>query len=329
MTEETQADEGTNQTESTESVSETSELGAALENLGLDSKSYEGAMKGETSEAQAEPEGSEVDPQAILDKLEVPKEDQPKAESLLEVAFRDGTEKFDLSKPEDVTRLKEGYLRQKDYTVKTQELSTQRQAFEQERTQYDQEYIQKVNQLTDSVEQYEKMRYFLAQLQETNPEKFDDINNEYLEFERQSSNPTVKALTNKLSELESKMSTMGQEREHEQIRSQFSSDLKASQGLIDDMAKLGIIVDPEKVKEAYANGAKDVPTAIGALYSKELLKLTASAKKTEEAKKIAASKSGVPTAGTAKNSSGVSRLDFKGKRWHDVEEMIQKGYLTA
>lgn len=167
----------------------------------------------------------------------------------------------------------------KDYTIKTQALAAERQKFQAESLQKTQELETMKQQLEanqqgfgQDKEHFDKLKFAFEIIQDSNPDLYSEVDRAIAQVLNQYDNPVVRRqtemLTQKQKMLEERLSML----DGESIKQKYYADesnVKKEFGPL--LEKAGVIVDWQKVKEAYANGAKDVKTALFAEYGAEII----------------------------------------------------------
>lgn len=266
-------------------------------------------------------ESEEDQPETESAEEEEPEEGSESDEELYEVKVAGETQKVTLDE------LREGYQREADYRRKTQELSDERKAYESESEQAYTDLETRFNQLQESEQTHVKTLQlaqqrdsFLAQLENSDPGLFQDIQNRFQQFTQQYNNPVIQDAQTKIQSLEERIETMGQEREDEQIRKEFETDLSATKdkyrGAIE---KLGLKVDWDKVKQNYIDGAKTVGSAFLQEYGDQLMTRYESRQKVENTKRRAEAARKAPTVATTNRGKTTKTApDSKNMDYEDV-----------
>lgn len=237
--------------------------------------------------------------------LEIPEDDdkenievQPEEDTEnedFEIIYKGQVEK--ISKDEVIKLAQMG----KDYTQKTQELAETRKSFEAEKKQTAeqlQNYVSKLEtkeaEFNQKFDTYERFDMALDVIKENDPDYYQEFQNRVAGIIRQYENPVTKKL---FSKYENEINSLKAEHENLKlsgIREQYSkqeTELKNSIGK--QLETIGIFPDWKAVQQEWVNGAKDVKTALYALYGDQIQKAYTSKFKVDAAKKAASVK--VPT----------------------------------
>lgn len=271
--------------------------------------------------------------------LEIPEDDN--AESMMTEDAPDQEEDtFEIVWKGQVERLSKEQVKQlaqmgKDYTQKTQALSEERKAWETERKHTEaqlNEYVQKLEQkeqsLSTKMESYEKFDMAIDVLKEQDPDFYADLQARVNAITRQVDNPVIRR---QLDTYNSKISKLEQELEKaslSKIKEGFYNEVnQAKQTLGSKLEKLGIFVDWDgAVKQQYVNGAKDVQTAVYAIYGDQIQKAYDSKLKLNDVKQKVGQGKATPSAVTA---SKGSKIDYSKMDYQALANAIQMGKLPV
>jgi hypothetical protein len=313
-TENTETNEGEVQADST---SELSGISAdLLRSIGIQPETTHGTSEGKAHDGDPEPLASAEEEETVeevadpLDpftvKEEITEEGQAEEpQTLVEITHNGNAVKLSM---EDLkSYAQKGF----DYTTKTMTLGEERKQIEAEKEKFQEELLSRTQQaderereISDVIQLKDKWDFYINSLEQTDPDLFTEIKEGFSKTAQQFSNPVLTAQMKELSDLKTSYQQDIQQREHDQIRREFTNGVeKAKTGewgqLLD---QLGLKFDEEKIKQSWVNSEGSVEDAVKSLYAADVVKLLQSKGKVTTAKKKAASAKKIPTAGTAKRA---------------------------
>lgn len=272
----------------------------------------------------------------ILNKVDLDKESPKANEEILNLinslgAIHNGQP----VKVDSVDQLKELVQKGYDYTKKTMELSEQDKAFKERETRYEAEYQQKQTQLQEYenslaivIQETQIAEAVLTEMKATDPDLFEDFRQRYeRELNRRNQAASyMKPFEGKIQELSGKLQSLEQQKAQSElasVRKNWESELKDTQtNYAPKLAKLGIAVDWDKVRETWAadsSGKLSVVNAVGALYGDAIRSAYESQQKMLETKNKTANAILKRTGAGASPAKGdeVKKLADKYKNDHD------------
>ncbi len=251
--------------------------------------------------------------------LETEGESDDSEEELLDIIYKGQVEP--LPKSEVIKLAQMG----KDYTVKTQALAAERQKFQAESLQKTQELDQLRSQFEESQrgfsenkESFDKMQFAFGIIKDSNPDLYAELDQAVAQVLNQYDNPIIRRQNEMLSQkqkmIEDQLASLTGEgikqkyfAEEKQVRADFEESLKS----------LGVIPDWNKVKEAYANGAQDVKTALFAVYGAEITQAANSKQKLDMVRKQTARTVTKPSIKTPARTQGKPQ-DYSRKTYSNI-----------
>lgn len=219
----------------------------------------------------------------ILNKVELDKENPKANEEILNLinslgAIHNGQP----VKVDSVDQLKELVQKGYDYTKKTMEISEKDKAFTEKEQKYEAEYKQRQTQLQEYenslatvIQETQIAEAVLADMKATDPDLFEDFRQRYeKELNRRNQfMPYLKQFEGQVNQLNGKLQSLEQQKAQSElaaVRQNWESELKDTQtNYAPKLAKLGIVVDWDKVQKTWqadASGKLSVVGAVGALY---------------------------------------------------------------
>lgn len=277
------------------------------------------SMNNQLEVKDEEIEGETLEDEVIEEDDQLETEGEDSEEELLDIIYKGQVEP--LPKSEVIKLAQMG----KDYTVKTQALAAERQKFLAESQQKTQEIEQLRSQFEESQrgfsenkESFDKMQFAFGIIKDSNPDLYAEIDQAVAQVLNQYDNPIIRRQNEMLSQkqkmIEDQLASLTGEgikqkyfAEEKQVKADFEESLKA----------LGVIPDWSKVKEAYANGAQDVKTALFAVYGAEITQAANSKQKLDMVRKQTARTVTKPSIKTPARSMG-KQIDYGKKSYSDI-----------
>ena len=260
-----------------------------LSNDSQDASTNDSQPDGQSQDSTQEGETKEVSAEDILKQVAEEKDDQGQFADILKGVnslgmVRNGLP-VNIETPEQLKELiQKGY----DYTQKTMEhaemVKTKDAEFQQKEAQYkevESQLAQQEQQIQDTIFSNQIMGEIVQDLQENDPELFDYLDKRYRSIEKNylAQQPIQKKFEGKISELEKKLNDFQGQKQSEElgkIKEGWEKELSEVQSTkAAPLAKLGVKVDWDKVKEAWvsdASGKMSVDQALYAAYGADIAK---------------------------------------------------------
>jgi len=308
-----------------------------MEGVDLDSEGPQvdvEALTKEEGEAEDEDElaASDTDEEVSEDDLEELKSELSEKEESKDEG--DKEELFEVM-GEKVTKkdLLAGYMKEKDYRQKTMQLADEKRAFESEREQH----LNQVKEYQTSVQEELNLKkqfdYFLDHLEQTDPEKYQEISESFNSYSKMTKNPFFETQLTHLAEQNKRLSQKLEEIELNKDKISFESELTDLRSWANaKFGRLGFKWDEKKVAEAWANqdGDKSLKDIFKGMYSDQLLSLAESKSKLARAKaKTKTAKTiGQTRAGKAIGSEIDNNDFYKNTGYTQIAEAIVTGKLV-
>jgi len=191
-----------------------------------------------------------------------------------------------------------------------------------------QEVEQYVGQHQENLARLETIDAAFEQLRVQDPALAEEFELALKQIAPQVNNPKVKALEQKIQELEKRTESKSTELENQSIQKEWSKGLDEVKKSYEPLLKqLGIKADWDgRVQNAWINsGNGTVEEALFAVHGTQIHKLSNSKKTVASVTKKAKSASAKPTAGKAKASAGQTKVDTKNLSYREIEERIAAG----
>ena len=235
----------------------------------------------------------DVSVEALLKDLKGDVEESEEATESIEDSESEAEIEYDGEKFKVPSKLKEAFLRQSDYTKKTQAVAKERAEIETLKTTAKREYDEHRKAIEaerlahrEDLELKQKFDFGFDLLKEEKPELYEEVQAAMKGYNRMHSNPMIEQLQRQINDL---MANTKQS-EVKTIESQYRDEWSKLNGTVSQIEKLGIKIDESKVIAAWKDGAKDVKAALYAAYGDKIHALQASKVKLSQAQKTAPSK---------------------------------------
>lgn len=229
--------------------------------------------------------------------------------------------KTKLAKPKVIEYAQKGF----DYETKMGEHKKREDTFDgkmKEFETYREEWEKKHSKVLQENDQY---NYFFDHLKSTNPELFEQVDNEANQFIRQTRNPYFeKALTSLQKQNEELLSKI-QNKDVEELRHNYYKELEDLKGMHQQKyARFGINLDEDAIKQEWLTNGGSLKKIYGKLYGDKLLAI---AESRSLAAKKAVKNDNVPTVGKIKSSKTSTNMTDKLKRmnYSQIADMISNG----
>lgn len=242
-----------------------------------------------------------------------------------------------LGKDEIVEYAQKGF----DYTQKTQALAEKEKDFSRQVEDFNKQIEAKNRAIMESqakhhtqLEEYNTLDFAMAEMQEKDPDLFEEVARYYQEAVKLQNTPANKAirqemqtLKNEIEKLTGGNAKINNQRESELILEKYNTEVESiKRDLVPKISNLGIKVDLEKVKQAWIEGEASnlsVRQAFDLLYSEPIRKAYDSKLKVSRLQGKGNSRS-IVSAGTAKGSTNAGS---KSLSWNAIEQGGYKDFL--
>jgi len=215
-------------------------------------------------------------------------EDAPKEENLNKEESAEINEKEFLTLNEDGESKILSKEEASDYALKGMKYDEAMKTFEKEKEDYqleakacekDLEEKYKIlndqtSQLQEKIQEYDAWDYTMKNIQEKNPELFEQLQEMHAETTKVLDNPMTRSLRNQISELKGEISSFKEFKQQQAsnaeldaIKTQYDTEFNSLKDtIIPGLNKIGIKIDEAKVRDAYIKGEGSKLTAQQALF---------------------------------------------------------------
>lgn len=321
-----------------ETVAEAPENTSTLSGISPDllkSLDIETETVSKTSEPSEET-SEDADPEAVLESNEET-EDKPEGETpaepeVLHEIKHDGVTRS-LTQKELLDYAQKGF----DYTSKTMTLAEDRKKQEEEWNTKEEEnkklhedFVTRQSEMSDVMQLKAKWDFYINSVERSDPDLFDQIQAGFNEQTAHFSNPLIDAQMKRVEDELQVMKSASSERENAKIRQEFDDGLKVQEDeWKDDFEKLGLKLDPEKVRKEWIDGAETVKQAVLNVYAGDMIKLLKSKNKTAAVKKKVQSTKAPITSGKVNAAKEVETPTppLRKQSWEQLLHKVQKEYV--
>lgn len=229
--------------------------------------------------------------------------------------------KTKLAKPKVIEYAQKGF----DYESKMGEHKKREEAFESKMKEFE-TYREKWEADHSKVlQENDQYNYFFDHLKSTNPELFEQVDNEANQFIRQTRNPYFeKALTN-LQKQNAELMSKIQNKDVEELRHNYYKELEDLKSMhTQKYARFGINLDEDAIKAEWLANGGSLKKIYGKLYGDKLLAIAESRSLAQQ--KVAKADK-VPTVGKVKSAKTSSNMSDKLKRssYSQIADMLTQG----
>jgi hypothetical protein len=285
-------------------------------------RSLDGAQaKAESDEQVIEEEVEQVETSEV-------DETQESEEELIDIIYKGQVEP--MPKAEVIKLAQMG----KDYTQKTQALALERQKFQTESAQQAQKLESmraeiENNKATFSQEResFDKLKFAFDVMSKQNPDLYQEVDNAINSVLNQYDNPMIRQRIDMYDQKSKMLEDQLNKLMDAGVRSEYQQQESQVKATYDDKLKsMGVIVDWQKVKEAFANeGYGDVKKAMLSIYGEEIVAAKESKAKLDAVRKQAARVPGKPSIATGSKGS-KQPTDYSKMGYGDITQSIMKEY---